>query len=222
MSISEETPEHAPWNRQPGEPGLWYSRFHEYLAQSLTRSVLRVFREQLTRTGPIRRGKKPPTTVETIPASWKAAKERYQWVSRAVAWDTYQNEQKAVAWASAREAERAEELRIATALRKKAHALLALSVTVEETKRDRNGAVIAYLLVPQFKAFAVAAQLFSEARTHARGALEMPNRFDRQEVTGRDGAPVEIKHGLTDEERFGRLLALAEQATGGEGGMMTS
>lgn len=197
------------------EPTIfWFERFTEWLQQKSPRSVLVLYKRERERQGAIRRDKKPLTQVKTLPSSWATAKKTYRWRERAEAWDAVEQERKNQEWAPTREGERHEELRRAAELRKRARELLALPVLTEEIKRDRDGVPIAWLLIPEFRAFKTASDLLGQAKNHARAALQMPDRFDRQELVGKNGGPVEMGDGgLTPEERLGRLLALVKQVT---------
>jgi hypothetical protein len=205
--------EQAIWERSPNEPTRWYARFRMYLFQGPSRSLVAVYRTILEQQGADRRGKKPLHQVETVPHAWTLATKKYQWAERAAAFDQSERERKDREWETAREVEREAELLLAQAMRDKARQLLELPVLQESIKRDKDGAVIAYQLVPQFKAFAVAAQLCHEAMVHSRGALEMPSSYGRAEIVGKGGGPLEIHHsGEPPEARLEKLLALAEQA----------
>lgn len=202
------------WGRLHGEPSPWYSRFCEYRAQGVPRSVTATYRTMLEQQGASRRGTKPIERVATIPNSWQHAKERYKWTERVAAWDRHQQEQRARE--ANRRGEEDAELRIAAELRAKAMELLRLPVTLERVKYNRNGQGIEVVVAVEFRAFVVACALFREAMTHARTALEMPSRFERQEVTGRDGGAVDITQ-VSDapDERLVRLRALAQHVAEG-------
>jgi hypothetical protein len=197
--------EGQPWFKLPEENALWFGRFKEWLRQTPPRSVLALYNQERARRG-------ARSDAFTLPSAWVRAKARYQWIARVEAWDAAEQERLDRALTERREAERQTELRIAEELREKARALLALPVTVEMVKRNREGQEVAFLLIPEFRAFKVASDILGQAKAHARTALEMPDKFDRQELVGKDSGPVETKAvGSTPEERLGRLLALTRQ-----------
>lgn len=200
------------WNRQPGEPSVWFSRFVEYRMQTPPRSAVAVYRSSCERRGAERNGKRPLDTIDCLPESWAVAKKRYEWIGRAAAFDDDQLAKKEIEWAAAREEEREEELRLAREMRVKAHELLALPVKVEQVRYSRNGEEIEVFLIPEHRAFQAAAALAKEAMRHSRAALEMPDKIEKREHTGSDGGPITVTHGITDEERLAKLLDLADQA----------
>lgn len=213
---NEITPdsELQPWEQQPGEDLLWFGRFKEYLQQGIKRRVTVVYRADLARRGKKVDPSKP--SQQTWPLSWSLALKRHSWRARALAWDQAEQVRKDQEWAEAREAERQKELALAVQLRDKAEVLLKLPVLTQEVKHDHNGQEIAWLLVPEFRAFTAASAMLMDAKNHARAALEMPDKFDRKDVGG--AVEVDINVRLTPEERFDRIMAIARQArTAGDG-----
>lgn len=69
------------WEHQPGEPTLWYNRFHGYLLIGPQRSIEKAF--NLAKRTEHFRANRPG-------AAWYAAAEGFQWAKRAVAWDEAQ------------------------------------------------------------------------------------------------------------------------------------
>ena len=55
-------------------------------------------------------------------------------------------------------------------------------------------------MVPEFRAFATGSSMMMDAKNHARAALEMPDRFERQE-TKKVEEPDAYLH-LTEEQRL--------------------
>ena len=73
------------WDIQPGEPALWYSRFHSYLLLGPERSLedaYRKFREAQAGVEPASR--RPPCRV---PGSWSEVSRKWRWAERARDWD---------------------------------------------------------------------------------------------------------------------------------------
>jgi hypothetical protein len=71
------------WEQQDGEPDLWYRRFHEhYLLKGGDRSVDAAWREYDASRPDTGRAK-----VRKAPYQWTKAAIRYEWVTRARAWD---------------------------------------------------------------------------------------------------------------------------------------
>lgn len=208
MNNLEDTDARPPWDHLPGENSLWFGRFKKWLQQPQPRSLLSIYNSERAR-----KGKRSDAT--TYPHAWGNAKERFHWVARTAAFDTAEQQRKDCEWETMREQERCTELAIAEALRKKAFTLLSLPVQVEKEIRDRNGTPVEYRLMVEFRAFAVAAQLFAEARAHARLGLEMPSTFAHHELTGRDRGALRVEHvGESEAVRLAKLLELARRATG--------
>ena len=68
-----------PWERQPGEPGLWWARFELFLGLGPRRSVLAVYRPACGQP-----------QAATLPGAWRVAAERWDWRRRAALWDEQQ------------------------------------------------------------------------------------------------------------------------------------
>jgi hypothetical protein len=85
----------APWDRQPGEPGVWYTRFHEYLIQGPTRTMESVWKGYLEDREARRAGTRAEAVNGTgtrkdrpkVPTQWYRAKDKYNWAGRCLAWD---------------------------------------------------------------------------------------------------------------------------------------
>lgn len=73
------------WERQPGEPLIWYERFTRYRLMGATRSVDRVYSIERGQKGP--KGAKKSATPIRAPGSWRSAAQRFEWTDRVEAWD---------------------------------------------------------------------------------------------------------------------------------------
>lgn len=73
-----------PWDRQPDEPTLWFSRFEAYRLAGPGRTFEATYRED---------GKGQKKAAE-ITGAWRKAAEKYQWRERAAAWDMAQIERR--------------------------------------------------------------------------------------------------------------------------------
>jgi len=67
------------WERQPGEPSLWYNRFHAFKLSGKRRAVLAIYNRERAEAG--ESGKK------RTPGSWDDAVIRWRWRERAEAFD---------------------------------------------------------------------------------------------------------------------------------------
>jgi hypothetical protein len=71
-----------PWDRQPGEPNLWYSRFERYRLAGPNRSLLGTVNGERSDKGATRKAK--------VPGSWNRAFAQWRWRQRAEAWDEHE------------------------------------------------------------------------------------------------------------------------------------
>lgn len=71
--------EQRPWDRQPGEPNLWYSRFERLRLMGPTRTLLGCVNAERAERG----GKR----AKRVPGAWYRATERWHWTERVEAWD---------------------------------------------------------------------------------------------------------------------------------------
>lgn len=88
--------------RLEGEPGRWYARFVDYLAQPPgKRSVLEVYRLEKARKG-----------ATSIPGAWRVAVDRFQWRERAQAFDDQQAREEMTRFADLRRRESEKRFRL--------------------------------------------------------------------------------------------------------------
>lgn len=99
-------PQKKPYQRLEGEPALWWRRFRMYRDLGFKRSLQAAFEQERTTIRVLkstkdeeiqtRKSRKtagphlaqvPKTQI--VPGSWKAASVKWNWVSRARAWDEY-------------------------------------------------------------------------------------------------------------------------------------
>jgi hypothetical protein len=73
------TPQSEPWERQPGEPNLWFSRFERFRLTGPSRSLLGTVNAELVQKGRAKQAK--------VPGAWNKAATQWRWRERAEAWD---------------------------------------------------------------------------------------------------------------------------------------
>lgn len=78
-----------PWQRQPGEPALWYNRFKAYLDMGKDRSINGVY--ALLRDG----AEQGRINMAKAPATFYRMPGRWDWKPRAAAFDDWNDEQEA-------------------------------------------------------------------------------------------------------------------------------
>ena len=71
-----------PYERQPGEPLLWYRRFEQFRLMEPVRSIVGAFREEMG--GDERK---------EAPGRWYEEAKRWRWEERAAAWDEHQTKE---------------------------------------------------------------------------------------------------------------------------------
>lgn len=104
------------WDRQPKEPALWYDRFTQFCQMGSGRALLEIVNRDRDRKGTRRR--------TSIPGAWTRASDRWQWRSRAEAYDQEQRRLDAETLASARDELRQVERALAARLRERAQTML--------------------------------------------------------------------------------------------------
>lgn len=85
-TLDDETPgdESLPWEQQPGESNLWFSRYHIYLLLGPTRSLLEAYNADLA--------KKSKEKQSSPSSAYSAAAKQWLWKERAAAYDAHQRE----------------------------------------------------------------------------------------------------------------------------------
>jgi hypothetical protein len=71
------------WEKQPGEPDLWFDRFTQYRLLGPRRSMVKVYRMSRVRE------QKEYKDVEGAPAYWNKHAKEWHWKERALAWDQH-------------------------------------------------------------------------------------------------------------------------------------
>jgi hypothetical protein len=83
--MSDTMPSSEPWDRQPGEPNLWYSRFECYRLAGPSRSLLGTLNHERATKGLPKKAR--------VPGAWNRALEHWRWRERAEAWDEQERRQ---------------------------------------------------------------------------------------------------------------------------------
>lgn len=107
-----------PIAREPGESSEWYSRFCSFCLAGPRRSALAVYKSQRPD-----KARKSPTG---LPGSWKIALEKFDWKTRATAFDAAVIEQDKQRFSEDREAERKKRFAVLKRLRRKINEALLL------------------------------------------------------------------------------------------------
>lgn len=84
---------HIPWDRQPGEPPLWYKRFWEYCKLGVKRTQIAVYNAEVAAAaanGGIDGKVRPPKAYDSIPRNWTTQVAKWRWVERAELYDIEQ------------------------------------------------------------------------------------------------------------------------------------
>lgn len=89
-----------PWERQRDEdgnlePNLWYDRYTAYRLMGASRSVLGCANQERVTKGREESGH--------APGSWRNAAKKWDWDTRATAWDEYQRQQDEAKWQARRD-----------------------------------------------------------------------------------------------------------------------
>jgi hypothetical protein len=163
MFMSESLCPSEPWQRQPGEPNLWYTRFEHYRLSGPGRSLLGTVNAERTAQGKAKQIK--------VPGAWNQACRQWCWRQRSEAWDAQQRHKaweaqvREVADMNSRHIQEAQALQNKALQRLKALDLNDLSATD----------VLRY---------------FVEATKLERTARGQPETIEEQRLTGKDGDAV--------------------------------
>jgi hypothetical protein len=169
------------WERQTNsdgnpEPMLWYARFEQYRLMGPGRSLLGAYNTWRKQAG--KDGNRTST-----PKSWDINAERWQWKTRAEAWDAEMLARQAAEeedkWVKRRTEWRETEFANAKALAEKA-ALMLRAFTVARTVTEDNGRTI--VIEPGDWKPADIARFNDTASKLARLAAEMDTERQRQDV----------------------------------------
>ncbi|HJY88000.1 MAG TPA: hypothetical protein VKE24_14290 [Candidatus Acidoferrales bacterium] len=159
--MSDSIAQSEPWDRQPGEPNLWYSRFERYRLAGPSRSLLGTLNSEMLEKGLPRKAK--------VPGAWNRACERWHWRERAEGWDEHERHKAQIVRARDVEEMNRRHIQEAQALQNKAlQRLKALAV------EDLSAAdVLRY---------------FMEATKLERSARGEPETIEERRLTGKNGA----------------------------------
>jgi hypothetical protein len=181
----------SPWERLPGEPARWYTRFERYRLAGPSRSLLATCHAEKAATA----ARRP----RCVPGAWAKAAQRWRWKERAEAWDAQEHQR-------ARQAQ-ADKIRAMN----ERHAHEARGLQAKALERLRA-------LRPEELKAADVARFLIEATKLERLALGEPDTVQRQELTGKGGGPLQFS--LEDAVAAARELEEAEgdslQREGGE------
>jgi uncharacterized membrane protein len=89
--MPDSAPQLEPWDRQAGEPNLWYARFERYRLAGPSRSLLGTVNAE--------KGQKGTKRQDWIPGAWSRAAGCWRWRERAEAWDEQERHKARVAHA---------------------------------------------------------------------------------------------------------------------------
>jgi hypothetical protein len=78
-----------PWDRQPGEPGVWFARLERYRMAGPGRSMLGLYQRERERKGAKGSDQKKPRSV---PESWSKAAKAWRWQDRCAAFDCHRQQ----------------------------------------------------------------------------------------------------------------------------------
>jgi hypothetical protein len=82
-----------PWDQREGEPNIWYDRFFKYCQLGSKRSLAAIYRKERRVQARRVAYQKKSSRNSGISKSWHDASKRWEWESRAVAWDADQRAQ---------------------------------------------------------------------------------------------------------------------------------
>ena len=162
------------WDRQPGEPTLWWGRFDRYRALGTERTVTTVYNEW-------RRSVDKPERQKPD-HRWYGASQRWHWPERAAAWDAHQHDLAMRQWEERAAELRGREWQAAQALLEKAEQMLKfplVSVRHEDEIGPDGRPTAVTVLEPGDWRVVDAARMAEVASKLARLAAEMETERER-------------------------------------------
>lgn len=93
-----------PWDRQDGEPAMWFERFTAFRRLGPARSIERAYRSQI-------KPEQGKTGQKRAARHWFDAADEWAWKARAEAWDKYEHERFEKEFAGRRQKNKAERIR---------------------------------------------------------------------------------------------------------------
>jgi hypothetical protein len=161
--MADTAPQAEPWDRQPGEPNLWFSRFERYRLAGPGRSLTGIWTAEQAEKGVNRRTK--------VPGAWDRAAARWRWRQRAEAWDEHERQK-------AREAH----AKGVTEMNQR-HTQVAMALQAKAVERLKS------LELKDMSAGDVA-RYFTEASKLERTARGEPASVEECRLTGKGGGPI--------------------------------
>lgn len=126
-----------PWDQQPGESSLWFSRFETYLKMGVVRSFMGAHEKWLREQGKYNAAEK----AKQVPGQWQVKAKEFAWKNRAEAWDQEERRQQR-AWEDQKLQElKKEELRLAFLLLEEGRKMLEWPL-VEKTISEDGKTII--------------------------------------------------------------------------------
>lgn len=180
--------ERKPWDRQEGESAKWFSRFDRFRSMKpWERSVVAAYE--------VENSDKQRQTATKIPGHWHKAARDWKWEERAANWDQHRLDERD----KQIQAEEAEILRVGYAVKhermkslNEVAGLLQREV-FDDNKRWLDDVKAVGIEAHHLKQFNDA--LIREYRATLDDiAKEKGERVRKQEVTGKDGGPIEVEY----------------------------
>jgi hypothetical protein len=189
--MTEDKSHPEPWDRQPDEPNLWYTRFERYRLSGPSRSLLGTLNAEAVEKGKTRQTK--------VPGAWNQACRHWRWRERAEAWDE-----------QARQKARAAHVRDVEEMNRR---------HIQEAQALQNKAVqrLKALELDDLSATDVL-RYFVEATKLERTARGEPETIEERRLTGKDGGAVlfSLEDALTAEKELQEWQNDRLQSRGGE------
>src|SRR6516165_7624450 len=161
--MADTSPQPAPWERQPGEPNRWFSRFECYRLAGPGRSLQGAVNAEKAQEGKKRH--------VNIPGAWSRAAIRWRWRQRAEAWDEHERQKARETHAREIAEMNARHIQEAKALQAKAIERLKSLELTDVSASD----TVRYL---------------TEATKLERTARGEPESIEERRLTGKGGGPI--------------------------------
>jgi hypothetical protein len=163
MADSASQPQ--PWDRLPGEPNRWFSRFEHYRRAGSNRSLLGTVNDEREAQGKISQTK--------VSGAWNRAALDWHWKERAEAWDEHERQKAREAHAKAIEEMNQRHIQVGQAMQGKGIQRLK-SLELDDISATE------------------AARLLTDGTKLERAAQGEPEAIEERRLTGQGGGPLKF------------------------------
>lgn len=176
------------WLKQKDEPARWHERFRRFCRMGPSRSLLGLVNRIRQESGKEKK--------QTIPGSWSEMCKLWRWRERAEAWDAHMRRREDAKWEKRQLELRENEWNLGGKLMEKGLQMLdypLAAVTQEQqTGTSEDATRVVNTVNPSRWTMRDAAFMVKTGSDVSRLAAGLATEHRREEVTGKDGGPIEV------------------------------